>query len=144
MSETTNRILALTTQIAAAYLGARTVGTAAVPGLIRAIQETLTDLVPNRPGEPARTRPADLRPPPRAAVDVRKSVFADHLVCLEDGEKMTMLKRHLRTAHAMSPEQYHAKWQLPASYPMVAPNYAKTRSRLAKEAGLGRTKQPEK
>jgi predicted transcriptional regulator len=139
MSETANRILGPTAQIAAAYLGARTVDTAAVPGLIRVIQETLTDLAPGRSGEPARARPVDPRPPIRpAAVDVRKSVFADHLICLEDGLSMTMLKRHLRTTHGLTPESYRAKWDLPGTYPMVAPDYAKSRSRMAKASGLGR------
>jgi predicted transcriptional regulator len=108
MSETVNRILALTTHIAAAYLGARTVGTTAVPGLIRAIQETLTDLAPDRFGEPARTRPVDPRPAPRSAVDVRQSVFAGHLVCLEDGKTFKTLTRHLGETHRMTPAQYRA------------------------------------
>ena len=71
-------------------------------------------------------------------VEIRKSVFADHLVCLEDGVSVTMLKRHLRTAHDLTPEQYRAKWGLLANYPMVAPAYAMMRSTLAKASGLGR------
>ena len=71
------------------------------------------------------------------AVPVKKSVTPDHIICLEDGKKLKMLKRHLRTAYDMSPEQYRQRWDLPADYPMVAPNYARQRSRLAKEIGLG-------
>ncbi|MDQ0543738.1 putative transcriptional regulator [Methylobacterium brachiatum] len=73
------------------------------------------------------------------AVPVEASVTPDHIVCLEDGRKFKSLKRHLRAMYNMSPEQYRAKWNLPADYPMVAPNYAKTRSELAKAIGLGRT-----
>jgi predicted transcriptional regulator len=76
--------------------------------------------------------------PARASADIRRSVFPDHLICLEDGKHVTMLKRHLNSAHGLTPDLYRTKWGLPATYPMVAPNYAKVRSRLAKEAGLGR------
>nr|WP_313902728.1 MucR family transcriptional regulator [Methylobacterium sp. E-066] len=76
--------------------------------------------------------------PAEPAVPVEGSVTADYIVCLEDGRKFKSLKRHLRSKYAMSPEQYRAKWKLPADYPMVAPNYAKTRSELAKAIGLGR------
>ena len=71
------------------------------------------------------------------AVPVRKSVFPDHIVCLEDGKKLKMLKRHLKTSYDMTPDEYREKWQLPSDYPMVAPNYAKHRSSLAKKIGLG-------
>lgn len=71
-------------------------------------------------------------------VEVEESVKADYLICLEDGKRVKMLKRHLKTAYNMSPEQYRARWNLPATYPMVAPNYAKVRSNLAKQIGLGR------
>jgi predicted transcriptional regulator len=76
--------------------------------------------------------------PQRPAVSVRRSVQPDHLVCLEDGKKLKMLKRHLRTTYGMSPEEYRAKWGLPPDYPMVAPNYAQQRSEFAKQIGLGR------
>ena len=76
-------------------------------------------------------------PRPQAAVPVKKSVAPDFIVCLEDGKKLKMLKRHLRTAYNMSPEEYRQRWDLPPDYPMVAPNYARQRSRLAKEIGLG-------
>ena len=72
------------------------------------------------------------------AVPIKKSVFPDHLVCLEDGKKLKMLKRHLKTAYQLTPDQYRMKWGLPASYPMVAPDYAARRSTLAKKIGLGR------
>jgi predicted transcriptional regulator len=74
---------------------------------------------------------------PQAAVGVKKSVQPDYIVCLEDGKKLKMLKRHLKTAYNMTPEAYRERWGLPADYPMVAPNYAKQRSRLAREIGLG-------
>src|ERR687894_322868 len=81
---------------------------------------------------------AALEPEPlEPAVPVKKSVTADAIVCLEDGKKFKSLKRHLRTTYAMTPEQYRAKWGLPADYPMVAPNYAKARSEMAKSFGLG-------
>jgi predicted transcriptional regulator len=78
--------------------------------------------------------------PPKAepAVAVKRSIFADHVVCLDYGKHLTMLKRHLMTDHKMTPEQYRQKWELPSSYPLVAANYAKTRSALAKKFGLGR------
>ena len=74
---------------------------------------------------------------PQPAVPIKKSVFADHIVCLEDGKKLKMLKRHLKTAYNMTPEQYRERWGLPSDYPMVAPNYATQRSALAKQIGLG-------
>jgi predicted transcriptional regulator len=74
----------------------------------------------------------------RSAVEIRRSVFPDHLICLEDGAKLKTLKRHLSAEHGLTPEAYRAKWNLPANYPMVAPDYAKARSRMAKAAGLGR------
>jgi predicted transcriptional regulator len=74
----------------------------------------------------------------KPVVSIEESVKADYLVCLEDGKRVKMLKRHLKTAYNMSPEQYRARWNLPATYPMVAPNYAKVRSQLAKQIGLGR------
>jgi predicted transcriptional regulator len=74
---------------------------------------------------------------PQPAVPVKKSVFPDHIVCLEDGKKLKMLKRHLKTSYDMTPDQYRERWGLPADYPMVAPDYASHRSRLAKKIGLG-------
>jgi predicted transcriptional regulator len=135
MSDSTQQPLALATRIAVSYLETHAVDAGAVPGLIRAIYKTLENL--SHDGHAAtETTGSGQRP----AVDPHRSVFPDHLVCLEDGEKVTMLKRHLRTAHRLTPEQYRAKWGLPTHYPMVAPNYAKLRSKMAKESGLGHRK----
>ncbi|MGB1548430.1 MAG: MucR family transcriptional regulator, partial [Alphaproteobacteria bacterium] len=76
--------------------------------------------------------------PPRPMVSIRKSITPDYIICLEDGKKLKMLKRHLRTTYGLTPEQYRAKWGLPADYPMVAPNYAAQRSDFAKQIGLGK------
>jgi predicted transcriptional regulator len=139
MTESADRILALTTQIAVAYLGANAADARMVPELLRAIHRSLAGREPDSAqGEPGQIRSVKSRPVSRASVDLGKSVFADHLVCLEDGKRVTMLKRHLNTAHGLTPELYRAKWGLPATYPMVAPNYAKVRSGLAKAAGLGK------
>ena len=86
---------------------------------------------------PAPARPAVPADRPKPAVAISKSVFSDYIVCLEDGKKLKMLKRHLQTAYSMTPEQYRAKWGLDSNYPMVAPEYAKKRSSLAKAIGLG-------
>ena len=75
---------------------------------------------------------------------IEKSVTPDYIICLEDGRQLRMLKRHLRTAHGMSPDQYRQRWNVPASYPMVAPNYAKKRSKLAKAIGLGTAPRPKR
>ena len=99
-----------------------------VPGLIQAVFDTLTEF--SRDEEPA--------PALTPAVPIRRSVTDDYIVCLEDGKKLKMLKRHLMTAYGMTPEQYRAKWGLPQDYPMVAPSYAWTRQELAKKIGLGR------
>ena len=85
----------------------------------------------------ARERPAQATERPKPAVAIAKSVFPEYIICLEDGKKFKSLKRHLRTQYGMTPEQYREKWSLPADYPMVAPNYAKARSELAKQMGLG-------
>jgi|ERR1019366_4865623 predicted transcriptional regulator len=139
MTDIAHRILTLTTQIVTEYLRANAVPAAAIPGMIRDIHQSLSGLERHHSrGALRESRPIEPRPAARAAVDAQKSVFPDHIVCLEEGKQATMLKRHLRTAHGLTPEQYRAKWGLPARYPMVAPNYTKVRSRLAKESGLGR------
>jgi predicted transcriptional regulator len=115
------------------YLQTHSVDTSVVPGLVRDIYRTLESL--NHNGQAA-AEPAGSGQ--RPAVNPHRSVFPDHLVCLEDGETVTVLKRHLKAAHGLTPEQYRAKWGLPAHYPMVAPDYAKLRSRMAKASGLGR------
>ena len=145
MTESADRILTLITQIAVAYVGANVVDAGAVPTLLRGIHRALTGMDPDQAkGESEQIRSGKSRPAVRVAVDIRKSVFADHLVCLEDGKRVTMLKRHLTTAHGLTPELYRSKWGLPSNYPMVAPDYAKVRSGLAKAAGLGKRGVPQK
>ncbi|HXV23386.1 MAG TPA: MucR family transcriptional regulator [Alphaproteobacteria bacterium] len=128
-----SELLSLTTDIVSAHVANNTVPLAELPGLIQSVYRTLANI------GPAIAEPVD-RPVP--AVQIRKSVTADYLVCLEDGKRLKMLKRHLKTAYNMTPEQYRERWGLPADYPMVAPNYAKQRSRLAKEIGLGTRSRP--
>ena len=121
-------LLELTAKIVSAHVGQNHLPAAALPELIQSVYRSLAT---------AGTVKAVL-PPPTPAVPVRRSVFPDHLVCLEDGLKLKMLKRHLKTSYGMTPEQYRQKWDLPPSYPMVAPSYANKRSKLAKQSGLGR------
>ena len=121
-------VLRLTAQIVAAHVEHNSVQAEALPGLIEKVYQTLRD-VGQAPVEPAKPVPA---------VPVKQSVKPDFIVCLEDGKKLKMLKRHLMTAYKMTPAQYRARWGLPADYPMVAPSYAKVRSSLAKKIGLGR------
>ncbi len=123
-------LLELTAKIVAAHLSGNSVPPADLPALIRSVHDALAS---------TGTAPA---PPPKPMVPVKKSVTPDYLICLEDGKKVKMLKRHLRTAHNMSPGDYRAKWGLASDYPMVASAYAKQRSELAKAIGLGR--QPRK
>jgi predicted transcriptional regulator len=123
-----NDLLALTTEIVAAHVSNNTVALGELPHLINQVYNSLAT-IGTAPAEPAQK--------PQPAVSVRKSVQPDYIVCLEDGKKLKMLKRHLKTAYNMSPEEYRERWGLAADYPMVAPNYARQRSRLAKEIGLG-------
>jgi len=120
-------ILGLTAQIVSAHISNNTVATDSLPSLIQEIYKTLASV--------GVVAPVIERPAP--AVPVKKSIFPDYLICLEDGKKLKMLKRHLKTAYNMSPEQYRERWDLEPNYPMVAPNYAKHRSSLAKKIGLG-------
>ncbi len=120
-------ILTLTTEIVAGHVANNRVPTGDIPGLIKQVYEALAS-VSGRAAPTERLQPA---------VSIRKSVTPDHIICLEDGKKLKMLKRHLKTAYNMTPEEYRERWALPADYPMVAPNYARQRSRLAKEIGLG-------
>ncbi len=120
-------VLGLTAQIVSAHVSNNTVSPDALPSLINEVYKTLAG-VGKEPAQPERPQPV---------VPVKKSVFADHIVCLEDGKKLKMLKRHLKTAYNMTPEQYRERWALPPDYPMVAPDYAKHRSSLAKKIGLG-------
>ncbi len=114
-------------KIVAAYVGHNTIAPDELPDLIRLVPQSLTSVAE---GEPA-------APQPKPAVPVGKSVSDNFLICLEDGKKFKSLKRHLRTHYGLTPEEYRAKWNLPADYPMVAPNYAAARSALAKKMGLG-------
>ena len=120
-------ILALTAKIVAAHVSNNTVPLGDLPGLIHQVHQALSGV---GSGAAATARP-------QPAVPVKKSVLPDYIVCLEDGKKLKMLKRHLKTAYNMSPEAYRERWNLPPDYPMVAPTYARQRSRLAKEIGLG-------
>ena len=122
-------ILGLTAQIVSAHISKNRLDTEALPSLIQSVYRSLSTA---GSGEAA---PASA---PTPAVPIKKSVFPDYIVCLEDGKKLKMLKRHLQTSYGLTPDAYRAKWGLPASYPMVAPNYAATRSGLAKQIGLGR------
>jgi len=120
-------VLGLTAQIIAAHVSNNAVSPDALPSLIQQVYKTLSG-VGKEPPQPDRPQPA---------VPVKKSLFLDHIVCLEDGKKLKMLKRHLRTAYNMTPDQYRQRWGLGADYPMVAPDYARHRSSLAKKIGLG-------
>ena len=122
-------VIEMTADIVSAYVGNNLVSTADLPALIKQVHAALATV-----GAPiAEPAPAPKEP----AVPVRKSITPDYLICLEDGRKFKSLKRHLRTKYNMSPEEYRAKWGLAKDYPMVAPNYAKARSDLAKQMGLG-------
>jgi predicted transcriptional regulator len=123
----TNSVLGLTAQIVSAHVSNNSVSPDALPSLIQEVFKTLSG-VGKEPAQPERPQPA---------VPIKKSVFADHIVCLEDGKKLKMLKRHLKTSYNLTPEQYRERWGLAPDYPMVAPNYAKHRSSLAKKIGLG-------
>jgi len=128
-------VLSLTAQIVSAHVANNKVAVEELPGLIRQVYSALRGSGA-APAAPA-ARGATLAERPKPAVAIAKSVFAEYIVCLEDGKKLKMLKRHLQTAYGMSPEQYRAKWGLDSNYPMVAPEYARKRSSLAKAIGLG-------
>ena len=128
-SEHTDDLLALTTEIVAAHVSNNTVAVGDLAQLINQVYHSLANIGGVVPAAPS------ARPQP--AVSVKKSIQPDFLVCLEDGKKLKMLKRHLKTAYNMTPEEYRDRWGLPADYPMVAPNYALHRSSLAKKIGLG-------
>ncbi len=131
MSESTTspNYIVLSAEIVSAYVSKNSVPAADLPSLLNSIHAALTKTAQGQKEEPK----AELVP----AVSVRKSITPDAIICLEDGKSFKSLKRHLRTTYDMTPEQYRAKWSLPHDYPMVAPNYAKARSELAKTMGLG-------
>lgn len=122
-------LITLTSDIVAAHVSNNDVAVGDVPALITSVYDALSKL-----GEAA----VETEQKPEPAVSVRASIKPDYIVCLEDGKKLKMLKRYLRTNYDMSPEEYRARWSLPADYPMVAPNYAEKRRDLAKKIGLGR------
>jgi predicted transcriptional regulator len=121
--------LELTAEIVSAYVANNSLPQSELPALLRVVHDALNRAAVGKAAEPA--------PALVPAVPVKKSVTPHYIVCLEDGKKFKSLKRHLRTQYNMTPEQYREKWGLPADYPMVAPNYARARSELAKEMGLG-------
>jgi predicted transcriptional regulator len=123
-------VLRMAVDVVAAYVGNNQVSTGQLPDIINSVYNSLLTL-----DVPPEEVPVEA---PKPAVNVRKSVTPEYIVCLEDGKKLKMLKRHLRTTYNMSPEEYRAKWNLPPDYPMVAPNYARQRSDFAKKIGLGR------
>ena len=127
-SDQAGDLLALTTEIVAAHVSNNTVAVGDLAQLINQVYQSLANIG---------SAPVTVASRPQPAVSVKKSIQPDYLVCLEDGKKLKMLKRHLKTAYNMSPETYRERWGLPPDYPMVAPNYARQRSRLAKEIGLG-------
>jgi len=128
-NDTREMLITLTSDIVAAHVSNNSVAVGDLPTLITNVYSALAGL---EKAEPA------AEPAPEPAVSIRASVKNDHIVCLEDGKKLKMLKRHLATRYNMTPEQYRARWNLPADYPMVAPAYAEKRRELAKKIGLGR------
>ncbi len=122
-------IIEMTAEIVAAYVENNTISTTDLPALIQSVHQALTSVSSGVEAVEAA--------PKEPAVPVRRSITPDYLICLEDGRKFKSLKRHLRTKYNLSPEDYRAKWGLSKDYPMVAPNYAKARSELAKQMGLG-------
>ena len=125
-----DELLRMTADVVAAYVSNNTLATAQLADVIHAVYNSLRGLegqVVEAPAEP-------LKP----AVPIRKSITPEYLVCLEDGKKLKMLKRHLRSTYNMTPDEYRVKWSLPPDYPMVAPKYAEQRSEFAKKIGLGR------
>ena len=126
-----DRLLELTAAIVSAHVGANGVEAHELPTMIKSVFQALTGV------EAAEVEVVKAEP----AVPIKRSIFGDHLVCLDCGKSFKTLKRHLRTDHDLAPEKYRAKWGLPIDYPMVAPSYAKTRSALAVSIGLGRKRQ---
>ena len=126
---TASELLALTTEIVASHVSNNDVSTEELPNLIQQVYSSLASAAPGIAKAEAEV--------PQPAVPIKKSVMPDHIVCLEDGKKLKMLKRHLKTRYDMTPDEYRERWGLPSDYPMVAPNYAAQRSELAKKIGLG-------
>ena len=129
MPESNETILTLTADIVAAHVSNNSVGVSDVQNLIQNVHAALSGLDGVAPAPTVKLEPA---------VSIRASVKPDYIVCLDDGKKLKMLKRHLMTHYGITPDEYRAKWGLPANYPMVAPNYAEQRRTLALKIGLGR------
>ena len=128
-------ILRMAVDVVAAYVSKNPLPAGQIPEVIHTVFSSLSALESGQPEVKAEA--------PRPAIAVKKSITPDYIVCLEDGKKLKMLKRHLRTTYNMTPDEYRAKWGLPPDYPMVAPNYAMQRSDFAKKIGLGRKAAPE-
>ncbi|PJG47189.1 transcriptional regulator [Sphingobium sp. LB126] len=126
--DVTNTLVTLTADIAAAYVSNNSVAVSDLPNMLQSIYGALSGVQSPVAPEPVKQEPA---------VSVRASVKPDYIVCLEDGKKLKMLKRHLMTHYQMTPDDYRAKWNLAPDYPMVSPNYAEQRRELAKKIGLG-------
>ena len=125
-------LLEMTVEVVSSYVGNNTISATQIPDLINIVFGSLTTL-----------KTSDLKistPPPKPSISIRRSIKPDYLICLEDGKKLKMLKRHLRASYGMTPDEYRSKWGLSPDYPMVAPNYAEQRSSFAKQIGLGRKK----
>ena len=127
--QTKAELLEMTTDIVASFVANNPVPASGLPDLITTVHGTVVELASETPATPPRPDPA---------VPISKSITPDHIICLEDGRKLKMLKRYLRSRFDLTPEEYRARWGLPSDYPMVAPNYAKRRSAFAKEIGLGK------
>lgn len=130
--DTSRELVTMTAEIVSAYVSANEISAQDLPALIRTVHAALEEVAGAQPGlqEPAQ----------EPAVAIKKSITPEYIICLEDGKKFKSLKRHLRTRYGMTPEEYRTKWNLPHDYPMVAPNYAKERSNLAKRMGLGQAR----
>ncbi len=124
-----SELLEMTVEIVSSYVANNSLQAAALPDLIKTVHATIVGLTQETAAPKEKLEPA---------VAIAKSVTPEFIICLEDGRKLKMLKRYIRTRYDMTPEEYRAKWGLPADYPMVAPNYAKLRSRHAKQIGLGK------
>ena len=127
--EKNNDLLSLTAQIVSSYVSNNTVKSDEIPLVIDTVYRSLSSVTNNEAAIAADR--------PQPAVPIKRSITPDYLICLEDGKQLKMLKRHLKTAYNMTPEEYRERWGLQADYPMVAPNYAARRSRLARDSGLG-------
>ena len=124
-----DELLRMTTRVVSAYVGNNPIADTEISDVIQSVYGSLHELG-NGASEPVNKQ--------KPAVPIKRSITPDRIICLEDGKQLKMLKRYLRTTHGMTPDEYRAKWGLPADYPMVAPNYAKQRSAFAKEIGLGK------